>query len=412
MNQPVQYYRAKWIVSNRNGVIENAFIGIKNGVIVTVGAGRPQGSVVDLGEVALIPGLVNPHTHLEFSDLQQPIGNAHQGFVDWVRSVIERRLAVPSHELASTKRQSIEQGIRECFNAGVVAIGEIATEPVEPDWMANNQLKTVTFFERIISANSRLETGLAGAIQMMNAFDQSGQPFGLSPHAPFTVTRDALTKLVDMSVQHSLPVAMHLAESADEMELLNSGSGPFIDLLASVDADTRFSESRYKTPNEYLEIMSRASKSLVIHGNYLSNDELEYLGNNADTMTLVYCPRTHDFFGHPPYPIDLVNKHGVHFALGTDSRATNPDLSLWRELQFVLSSYQQVQPANALRWVTTNPARALGIEGQYGDLAEGYLAKINVLPVPASFNSGVYDSFADGDIQAVPLATFLGDLNN
>ena len=412
MSQSVQYYRAKWIVSHQSGVFENGYIALKNGVIVNIGSGSSGEPSIDLGEIALIPGLINPHTHLEFSNLKQPIGEPSQGFVEWVRKVINRRRAIPTEDLSKFKLQSIHSGILESIKSGVVVIGEIATEPIQPEWYSSPGLATVAFIERIISSNESLDAGLAGAMEIVNSLRGKNSPAGLSPHAPYTVTTDALAGLVDIATAKDLPIAMHLAESPEEMELLRSDSGPFIDLLESVDAQTRFSEHRYKTLLEYLEQLNRCRKVLVIHGNYFGHDEFEFMGRHADTMTLVYCPRTHHFFGHPPYPVELVAKHAVHFALGTDSRASSPDLNLWREQQFVLNTYQGLNPQETLKWITINAARALGVDNTHGDLGQGYTDKINVLPVEASTVSEVFESFKDEYRLPIPLNTFLNDLKN
>ena len=356
--------------------------------------------------------MINPHTHLEFSDLERPIGEPSQGFVDWVRKVIDRRRAIPTEELPQFKQHSIRCGILESIKSGVVGIGEIATEPIQPEWLYSHDLATVAFVERIISTKENLDPGLTGAIELVNSFHGGSLLAGISPHAPYTVTSTALAGLVDIASAKNLPIAMHLGESPEEMELLRSNSGPFVGLLESVDAQTRFSEHRYKTLLEYLQQLNRCRKVLVIHGNYFGHDEFEFMGQHADTMTLVYCPRTHHFFGHPPYPVERVAKHAVHFALGTDSRASNPDLNLWREQQFVLNTYQGLNPRETLKWITINAARALGVDNTHGDLAKGYTDKINVLPVEAATTCEVFESFKDENCEPIPLETFLSDFKN
>ncbi len=125
---------------------------------------------------------------------------------------------------------------------------------------------------------------------------------------------------------------MHLAESPEELRLLSHGDGPFRDLLADRSMWDESAIPAGTRPLDYLRMLAAAPKALVVHGNYLSAEELQFLATHAASMSLVYCPRTHGFFEHSPYPLRQALDLGVRVAIGTDSRASNPDLSLLAEL--------------------------------------------------------------------------------
>jgi cytosine/adenosine deaminase-related metal-dependent hydrolase len=133
---------------------------------------------------------------------------------------------------------------------------------------------------------------------------------------------------------------------------------------------------------EYLCLLSAAERVLVIHGNYLNRTELAFLAERAGRMSVVYCPRTHDYFRHAPYPLAEMLSRGVALALGTDSRASNPDLSLFEEMRFAARSHPAVSPKQILELGTIAGARALGIDGEAGSLTAGKRADLAIVALP------------------------------
>jgi cytosine/adenosine deaminase-related metal-dependent hydrolase len=121
---------------------------------------------------------------------------------------------------------------------------------------------------------------------------------------------------------------------------------------------------------------------LVIHGTFLADEELAFLAAHADRMSVVYCPRTHAFFDRGQYDVTAMLSAGVNIALGTDSRASNPDLSLLSELRHVYLQHGDVMPEEVLRLGTVRGARALGREYEVGTLAPGKRADLAVVPLP------------------------------
>ncbi|MEZ6113340.1 MAG: amidohydrolase family protein [Pirellulaceae bacterium] len=133
----------------------------------------------------------------------------------------------------------------------------------------------------------------------------------------------------------------------------------------------RPSDSRRHTDHRLPATARHRPRSLVIHGNYLTDDERQFIAEQQGRMTVVYCPRTHAYFGHEPYPLAKLLAAGVPTALGTDSRASNPDLDLWNEVLEVIRRHPQVAPAEVLQMATLNAATALGLASELGSLTPG-----------------------------------------
>ena len=362
--------RARWVLPIDGPPILGGHVAVADGVIIAVGSHDPNcGPVTDLGDVVLLPGLVNAHTHLEFSGLAKPLGTPRTSLPAWIRSVIADRGRGDRDAAAA-----IAAGIRESTAAGVVAIGEIATSPA-PMYEAPGAPQLTLFQEAIGFSAGRVDSVSA---EMERRVGAAGANAGISPHAPYTVHPRLLTRLVDLTVARRAPIAMHLAESREELELLREGTGPFQELLADRSMWDDSAIPRGSRPLDYLRELSRAERSLVVHGNYLDAEEIAYVGQRRASMSVVYCPRTHAYFGHERYPLEALLAAGVRVALGTDSRASNPDLDLLKEARFVSAAFPAIDPAEVLRMATLSAAEALGLDAAFGSLAPGKRAALAV----------------------------------
>jgi len=190
-----------------------------------------------------------------------------------------------------------------------------------------------------------------------------------------------MRQAIDLAVRDHLPVAMHLAESPEEMQLLASGNGPMREFLESKGAWDAAAQPAGRRPLDYLQALACADRSLVIHGNYLDDEEIAFAAEHRDRMAVVYCPRTHAWFGHKRYPLEKLLSAGALVALGTDSRASNPDLSILAEMRYIFRSFPAVAPATILELGTLAGARSLGLAKECGSIEVGKLAHLCVAPL-------------------------------
>jgi len=347
--------------------------------IVALGT-TAKADTLDLGDVVLLPGLVNAHTHLEFSDCSKPLGQPGMALPEWIRQVIGTR-----HRADRDPSIAISQGLAESLRSGVTTVGEIST--TSPSAYATFQGSQLLAFQEVIGFSAaRCDSVRSDLEQRIEAGIKNNLSMGISPHAPYTVHPDLLRGLVDTATKRNLPVAMHLAESREELELLEHGAGPFQELLTDRSMWDAEAIPPGTTPLDYLRVLAKAPRALVIHGNYLRAEEIEFLAINRDRMSVVYCPRTHAYFGHDPYPLAALLAAGVRVVLGTDSRASNPDLSLLNEMRFVAARFPELPAETILQMGTALGAEALGLTDEVGTLAPGKLADLVAIPCPAGGN--------------------------
>lgn len=363
-------YRARWVFPATSPPIAHGIVTLDATTrqVLALEDRAAKASDIELGNVAIIPGLVNAHTHLEFSDLHQPLGSPGMNFASWIRCVIEHRRAVAN--IAAPKSQRTEatrQGLDESCRAGVVAIGEIATPdfPLEAFAAASGP---ITIFLELLGLSPEREAALLEmarahlAVLSPNPHPKSKILPGLSPHAPYTASPDLVRQSCALSQDFATPVAMHLAESWDEIELLQSHSGSLVELLSDLEAWRPERIPRGIEPRQYLEWLAEAHRALIIHGNFLQPEDWQFLADRRERMSLVHCPQTHAYFGRGKFPLREILDTGVHVSIGTDSRASNPDLSLFGELQRLYEQHSDVSGVEILGLGTVNGAAALGIE--------------------------------------------------
>lgn len=386
--------RAKWIVPIVTPPIENGWIRISGGKITEVGVGKPSGEVIDLGEVALLPRLINSHTHLEFSDQQTPVGQAGIAFPEWLKLVISTRGSANPVRTS----EAIQKGVKELWDTGTVLAAEIATPPVD-NIASSQELVIATFAEVLGLHDGRLQERLTAGLEHVIGHSMTG----FSPHAPYSISRAGLDLVFKKSIEMRKPIAMHVAESPEERELLVTGKGSLADFLTEMGLPVNDFFPWDQSP--FVSLIQRFADlphTFLIHGNDLDAIEIKELARYPQ-ITVVYCPRTHDFFRFPTHPLERLLKAGVRVALGTDSRVSNPDLSLWREIQFVLNHHQQIEPLQVLGMGTTMPAEAFRLafsrEIKSGQLSPGYKAEIGFVETSADNPDQLFSDLSHNDYQ-------------
>jgi len=352
MMDQVTTLSADWIVPVTSPPIANGIVSHSDGRVSYVGP--DDGRTIDqhFGRAAILPGLVNAHTHL---DLTGAAGQTPpcQTFPDWLRGVIAYRREQPDVDA------DLQLGARLCLEAGTTLIGDIAGTPAARQELSKSKLRRVVFWELLGLTPERCEQAIAD-------WRAAGRP-PVSPHAPYSFHKSGFATIAS----HQSLVAMHVAESWDEKDLLHHHAGPFVSFLQSLGV--WYPEGLATSWAEVLQHLCNSS-TLIVHGNYLDPDIPV-----SPHHTIVYCPRTHAAFHHAPHPFRQFLKRGIRVVLGTDSLWTNPDLSVLNEARFVAKEFPAFERATLLHMITDWPARALGQNQECGSIAVGRRADFCVV---------------------------------
>lgn len=360
--------RCAWLVNPASEPEQDVRLTIVDGQVADVTPVPPDERHL-IEPVAILPRFVNVHTHLEFSGRRTPAEPALP-FTDWITAVVTDRRGQSTDETAA----AVVSGVDECRASGTGVIGEICTSDAGLAALSSTDFDgTVVAFRELLSfTRDRLDEQLSIARRHMQSAVDEGQPDvrpAFSPHAPYSVHPGLFEAAVDMARDSECCIAMHLAETQSELELLQHQSGEFVDFLSRLNLwDDSVLQPGTRILS-YLEKLAQCSHALAIHGNYFTNEDIHFLSRHPQIATVV-CPRTHAWFQHGPHPWKRLKAAGGTVLLGTDSRASNPDLNIWRELQCVAADSQEAI-WNLLPMITTDAAAALKIPAEQFRITAG-----------------------------------------
>ncbi len=372
--------RARWILPIAERPLLNGWLAVERGRVVAVGRSgaalpfRDDAPLVDLGPMAVLPALTNAHVHLELSWMAGRVARSDR-FTSWVREMLRVRRSAPPPDDAVI--DSIEDAIAQLRATGTGLVGDISNSLLSVEPLRQSEFKGVVFHELLkltaADADTTLEAGLA-------AVERCGHsprvPVSLAPHAPYSVSPRLFQGIRAAQARTPfLPSSVHLGESSEEIELLESGRGPWRELLEELGAWDAAWVPPAMDPAAYLDRMRILGPHLLaVHGVHLSDAALERLA--ARGTTLVTCPRSNAYVGVGDPPIDRFYRSGVAVAVGTDSLASNDDLNMFSELAALRRLAPAVPAASLLASATWQGARALGFESESGTIEPGRSASL------------------------------------
>jgi cytosine/adenosine deaminase-related metal-dependent hydrolase len=377
-------YRAAWVVPISEPPFRDGWIAVDRGRIVAMGRRTPDDNVqeIDLGAVAVLPGLVNAHTHLELSYLRDCIPPARE-FVTWVRQVIAARRERPdpgSPEILS----GIHRAIAESRAAGTAVVGDISNTLATYEPLKASPLAGVVFYELIRFNAPDSDAFVEEACRQIKALQSTERlrP-SLAAHAPYSVAPLVFRAIRRAANRDAFaPCSVHLAESSEEVDFILDGSGPWRALLEDVGAWNPAWVPPAVSPVEFLDNAGFLDAHVIaVHGVKMTGDDLARL--KARATVLVTCPRSNGHTGAGVPPIEDFFASGVRVAIGTDSLASSPDLSVFAEMATIHALAPSVPPAALLDSATRQGARALGLDASYGTLEPGKVASILAVSVPS-----------------------------
>jgi aminodeoxyfutalosine deaminase len=375
---------AAYVATMAGPLIRDGAIVCEGGMIVDVGgeremrAAHPDADRVEHGNAIILPGLVNAHTHLELTGIGQL--PRPRSFVDWVIELRSRLNQIAGFERFAA--ESTLAGIAQCRKYGVTTVGDITLNPaITRPLLRDARMAGVSFGEVLgmVGRRGQLEGRLTAATDRTE--EGGGLTVGIEPHAPYSLDLPGYRRCVEEAAARSMPLATHVAETPDEAEFLGSASGEFARLWAAIGdwsaADVpRFDGGPIRAMAS-VGLLARAS--LLAHVNYASDDELAILAKGG--ASVVYCPRTHAYFGHPPHRFTDMMELGINVALGTDSAASSPDLNLLEDLRLVHRLRPEIPAETLFEMATWRGAKALGMERMVGRLQPGMRANYCVFRV-------------------------------
>ena len=381
--------RARTLLPVSQPPIENGAVVISGNRIRAAGSWpdlRPRANekILDLGEVILLPGLINAHCHLDYTNMAGMLPPP-KTFTDWIHLMMSVRA---QWEHADYTRSWLK-GARQLLQTGTTTVGDIETIPeLLPDVWNSTPLRVFSFLEMTgIRARRDPAAILHEAVEKIDSLSHPRCRASLSPHAPYSTTPELLRLSARLAQKHGWRLCLHVAESTQEFEMFMHARGEMFNWMQRNDRD--MSDCGLGSPVKHLARNKMLGENLLaVHVNVLARGDATLLGKHR--VHVVHCPRSHDYFRHPPFLRQRLANADVNICLGTDSLATvrkirkqNPELSMFEEMRELAANDPKLPPVEILRMATVNGARALGRAGQIGELSENALADLIAIPARA-----------------------------
>ncbi len=367
-------YHARWVLPITQPPIEDGTVVVRDGVIAYVGArvGAPSGEDYDLGDAILLPGLVNTHTHLELTAMRGLLENCR--FPEWIDQLRQSRNEILDEEMLL---DSARFGIVEGLEAGITTYADTCSSGVVMQAMLELGVRGTMYQEVFGPDPSQSKIALRDLEERVEKLEP-GQTelvsLGVSPHAPYTVSDALYVSAVKMAGDRHLPLAMHIAESEPESELVVSGRGDFADRWRGRGIPV---SPRSRSPIALLEQHGALERGpLLIHCVRVDDADIEIMARHR--CAVAHCPASNAKFGHGIAPLLPLIDAGVRIGLGSDSVASNNRMDILDEARLAVLIHRAATRRHdafgahqALELATMGGARALGIDARVGSLEVG-----------------------------------------
>lgn len=380
-------FRAAWICPISRPPIQDGWVATDHGRIEAIGAAGDappaQGQVANLGDVAILPGLVNAHTHLELSNMRGRVPPAPT-FHQWITQLFVTRGGRIERADHPTVVDAACDGVREARDFGTALIGDISNSLSSVAPLRNGGLRGLVFHELLgfnLPHGRRVEE-TRDARRDAAARGGTSVRVSVAPHAPYSVSPElfrAIREEVDRSDVRITSV--HVGESDGEVQFLIDGSGPVPTMLRWVGSWRDDWTTPGCEPVEYLDSLGVIdAHTLIVHGVQLRPPSLERLADIG--CTLVTCPRSNQWVGVGVPPLEDFFASGLKVAVGTDSLASVDDLNIFSELKTMRWLAPSVSANRLLASATLVGAQALGFDDELGSIDVGKRAELLAVDVP------------------------------
>ena len=374
-------FTAAWVLPISAPPIRNGFVTLEGERITAVGDRAPA-DAASLGNVAILPALVNAHTHLELSYLHGRVPPS-TSFNDWVMVLMALRRDHPD-PAAPAIIEAARHAIAHARASGTGLFGDVSNTLVTVPLLRDAGMAAHVFYELIGFSHpdpvGRVREARAAADAA--AINAGGVRVSLAPHAPYSVSSELFIAIrSDVDAHPGSVTTVHLGESAAEVELLRQGSGPARVMLERLGVWSNEWQIPGVSSSEYVAALGfLGADSLVVHGVQFTREDLARVKTAGSP--LVSCPRSNTYVGVGAPPLESFYTAGVPVAFGTDSLASVADLNMFAELAEARRIAPTVSARELLRSATLIGARALRHDDDYGSIAAGKRAALIAVRVP------------------------------
>lgn len=365
MNSGIQRLTAKHIFNGSQFISDKVIIVNEQGRIVDVISTKDAGEEVKRFEGVLCPGFVNAHCHIELSHLTGKIPE-HTGLVDFLITVTKKRNDLDREEIIYFS----EKADREMFETGIVAVGDIANNTNSIGVKKNSLLYYHTFVEVIGFLNFNAKERFSWMEEIFREFSLNLLPASIVPHAPYSVSK-TIFRLINNYDPEAI-VSIHNQETENENLLYETGMSEFSKLYDSLGLDiSEFKPTHRSSLKSWLPFFDHGQQLILVHNTFTDESDIEFAEMQNNKIFWCLCPNANLYIENKLPRIELLLKHQAKIVLGTDSLASNKQLSILEEMKTLHQYVPSLRLETMLGWATANGAAALGCEHTFGNFTIG-----------------------------------------
>jgi cytosine/adenosine deaminase-related metal-dependent hydrolase len=373
---------ARWLIPVQGPPIERGALLIgSDGRILSVGPDASVPRPVDtpaeeFDDAVILPGLINTHTHLELTGFEDRV--PEREFTAWIRRLRELKATRGYAEYVEAARR----GLASCFACGVTTVADTGDSGAVITALAEAGGSGIAYHEVFGPHPAQTEESLAGLqarVDELRPLATDRVSMGVSPHAPYTVSGQLFRAVSDWARSEQLPVAVHVAESPAESELLLWGAGPFAEAWRTRGIPLPSPAGR--TPIRWLaEHGALSDQTLCIHAVQVDGRDIGRLEDSG--AAVAHCPLSNRAHGHGEAPLEALLESGIRVGLGTDSVVSVGRLDLLAEARAAAGLAPSLAADDLIELCTLSGARALGLDSQTGSLRPGKWGDCIVVRIP------------------------------
>lgn len=359
---------------------------IKYGVVIT----DEDGAILDVlasaegledvkhFEGIICPGFVNTHCHLELSYLKEKIPEKN-GLIGFIKNLNDVRFDFSDEEMI----KSMVNAQNEMLNNGIVAVGDISNSSLSFPQKEKGLLKYHSFIEALGLLPERAVSAFETAQKLQGQLNVECRS-SIVPHGPYSISERLFQKIAVHNEANNEITCIHNQESEEENKMFFDGKSQLLDLFENYFGfDVSFWKPIDKSSlRAVFKHLHNAKKVLLVHNTFTSNEDIEFLkgeiGNRKSKIYFCLCPNANLYIENRLPDVYLLMKSGFPITVGTDSLASNWQLSILEELKTLQQHFPQVSLSTMLEWATKNGAEFLEFE-ELGSIEKGRNPGLNLI---------------------------------
>ena len=359
---------------------------IPNGILVVGPSGNikdvltendentPEKSRIERFDGALCPGFINAHCHLELSHMKGLVPEK-TGLPAFIMQIVSRR-----NENADQKMDAIRSADEEMWRNGIEAVGDICNTADTLETKRNSRIKYHSFVEVFSLDSSKAQEVLAEGIRVAKTYLENGLNATIVPHAPYSVSEELFEGIRNQQNEFAGTISIHNQETESENEMFRSGSGELVEIFKKFGEDFSNFQPQFKSSLHYhLGQLPPNINSVLVHNTMTKSEEFAEANKINDNLFWCTCPNANQYIENRIPNIPMWLETGSNVCVGTDSLASNHQLSILDELKLIQSHHQKTNIQDLLKIATVNGAKALNIDNEKGSFRKGKLPGVILL---------------------------------